>query len=394
MRLSWLLLLIHTGMLQLTSYLVRPAAAYHALDLGVDPALLGLVAASFALLPFLVAVWVGHASDRGYGDLLLVAGAALVLVGAAGLLLLSPTLPSMLAWTACLGVGHLFGVVGEQNRVVASADSAHADAAFGYFTFAGAIGQMLAPLVLALGEAGSGAVIPDTGVLFAAALACAGAVAITTVLLVTWARPVRDPVQPEKERMSLRAALGASRGRRPALVTTVVLSMVVVAVIDLTSIYLPAWGVAYAVPSATVGLLLALRAAAMTVSRPFLGLLARRLGRGPVMLWSCAIAAAGTAVLALPQPVWTIALCLVVSGAALGFGQPLTMSEIAVTAPDRTTNTWLAIRLSGNSLGQTVIPPSVGLITLALGPAGVFAVAGVLLGAATVLNGVTRRRNR
>ena len=43
------------------------------------------------------------------------------------------------------------------------------------------------------------------------------------------------------------------------------------------------------------------------------------------------------------------------------------------------TNTWLALRLSANRIGQAAIPATVGLTALALGTSGVFGVSGVLL---------------
>lgn len=381
-------LLIHTGFLQLTSYLVRPASAYHALDLGVDPALLGLIAASFSVIPLLAAVAIGNASDRGHGTRLLVLGAILVIAGCAGLLLWSPSLPWLLVWNAALGVGHLLGIVGEQSRVVAEAVPGGADAAFGVFTFAGAIGQTLGPGIIAI--TGGSAAIPDTTLLFGAATVCAVVVAGTTVLLVRGSGRV---VAVGGHRPTLRSAFADAAGHRTSLFGTVVLSMVLLAVIDLTSIYLPAWGVATAVPASVVGLLLTARSIAMTLSRPFLGPLTRRLGRRRVLLWSSVVGAVGIALLSAPLPLWLAVVALVVSGAGLGLGQPLTMSEIADLAPPNSRNTWLAIRLSGNALGQTVIPPSLGLLSAVLGPTGVFLVAGAGLGAATVTNVLAHRRD-
>lgn len=81
------ILLCHALFLQLGSYIARPATAYRALELGVDPAYLGLIAASFAIIPLFTALLLGRATDRGREPLVLVVGAVLMLISGVGLLL-------------------------------------------------------------------------------------------------------------------------------------------------------------------------------------------------------------------------------------------------------------------------------------------------------------------
>jgi len=57
-------LLLHAITLQLITYAARPTASYRALDIGVSASWLGLLSASFALLPLALAVPADRWTDR------------------------------------------------------------------------------------------------------------------------------------------------------------------------------------------------------------------------------------------------------------------------------------------------------------------------------------------
>jgi MFS family permease len=72
-------------------------------------------------------------------------------------------------------------------------------------------------------------------------------------------------------------------------------------------------------------------------------------------------------------------------GLGLGVGQPLTMSWLAELAPAGQRGRALSLRLTGNRLGQVLIPSTVGLLAAGVGSAGVLwatAAALALVGAA------------
>ena len=139
--------LAHAFFLQGAVYLVRPATSYKALELGVDPGLLGLVVASFSILPVFLAIAIGRATDMGREKQVLLGGAGLMLVAGAGLLFAAPSLPALLGWNAVLGVGHLMSIIGEQSRL-ASANARSMDRVFGFYTMVTAVAQAAAPLLL------------------------------------------------------------------------------------------------------------------------------------------------------------------------------------------------------------------------------------------------------
>ncbi|GAB4098255.1 MFS transporter [Sinomonas halotolerans] len=298
----------------------------------------------------------------------------------------------LLAWNTVLGLGHLISLLGEQSRIARSRSGSGGrslDSLFGIYTFAGSLGQALAPALLAV--VGGSAVLPATGPLFGWYLAAAVGVLAATAVMV--ARPrggragrtggepgvVRGPDGGTAPAPRLRDALAGNPAARRPLVSSIGVSMMVLCAIDLLQVYLPALAVERGVPVAAVGALLTLRAVATMASRLVLGRLVLRLGRPRLILWATAAGALAVAAVAVPLPVWALGAVLAVAGYALGIVQPLTMTVVSLFAPP---GTRLAARITANRLGQTAIPPAVGLLAGTLGAAGVFAATGLALGAA------------
>ena len=381
-------ILMHALFLQLAAYVVRPTAAYKALELGVDPALLGLIAASFAVVPLVVAVWMGRAADSGREVPLMVFGALLMVAAGVGLLFFSATLWMLLLWNVVLGLGHLMSVLAEQS-LVAQASEKRLDSAFGVYTFAGSIGQAIGPSLI--GIFGGGATIPDTSQLFGAYLAAAVGMLAVTFWVALAARRSGAASAPSAP-TSIRQALQTSAAVRRSLFGAMAVSMMVLAAVDLIAVYLPALGVERGIPAGIIGLLLTVRATATMFSRLGLGHLVARFGRQELIAGSTALAGLGVAALAAPMEPWAMAIVLVVAGAALGIGQPLTMTTISLAAPEGTRATWLALRLSANRLGQSALPAAVGLVAVGTGVAGVFGTIAGGLGLTALLSWRALRR--
>jgi MFS family permease len=357
--------LAHALTLQLGAYIIRPSSAYQALELGVSPGLVGLVAASFAVIPLLLAVPVGRWNDARHPFLNLLPGALLMVLGGMGLLWWTSSLTVLLLWNAVIGMGHLMSVLGEQTLVARSGSSA-LDSAFGTYTFAGSLGQAAGPLVLAV--VGGSAVLPDSTALVRCYLGAVVLMTLFTVPLIS-APHRRDPAEPS---LSWRGSFRLSSPDRRRMTGALLVSMLVLAAVDLIQVYLPALGVERQLPSSLVGMLLALRAAATMASRLGLARMTARLGRNRLVVLSALVAAGAVAVLALPVPILILGAALVVGGFALGIGQPLSMSVVTLTAPRGATATWLGLRLTANRLGQSAIPAVVTAVASVTGVGGVF----------------------
>ena len=389
---SWpWLLLLHALLLQLATFIVRPAAAYHALELGVEPAFLGLIAASFALVPLFIALLIGKASDTGHETTVFIVGAILMVVGSVGILFYSSSLGLLLIWNLIIGLGHLMSVIGQQSRV-AENHASKLDSAFGLYTFAGSLGQAAGPALIIV--FGRGRIFPDTSALFtASAVACILMLVVTIFLIRTKSESVtKNSALPQK---SLKNILrdSTSESRRQVFVAMLV-SMVVIGSVDLTTVYLPALGTERGISAAAVGMLLSARAVASMASRFYLGKLVARVGRFELVVLSTAISALAIGALAVPMSLWMMTAVLLISGFALGIGQPITMTMISLAVPPNTRGTWLALRLSANRLGQMGIPAAVGLVAVSAGVAGVFGVAAIAMATTSAVSYILLPKHR
>jgi hypothetical protein len=277
---------------------------------------------------------------------------------------------SLLVWNALIGLGHLMSVLGEQTAVARSG-STRLDSAFGTYTFVGSLGQAAAPALLAV--IGGAAIVPDTGrLVLCYTAACVLMLALTVVLRPGRSGAAAAGVVP----LPLRTALRVPADTRRTMTGAMLLSMLVLAAVDLIQVYLPALGVERRIPASTIGILLALRAAATMVSRLGLARLSRRFGRVRLVVASTLVAGCAVAAIAVPVPPVVLGLTLVVAGLALGIGQPLSMSIVTLAAPPGTVSTWLAMRLSANRLGQSLIPALLSAVALGVGTGGIFVVTG------------------
>ncbi|MEP6648538.1 MAG: DUF1801 domain-containing protein [Lapillicoccus sp.] len=124
--------LAHAFTLQVAAYIVRPTSAYKALEMDVSPGLIGLIAASFAVVPLVLAVPIGRWNDSRPPFPAMALGALCMLLGGLGLVVWAASLGALLLWNAIIGLGHLMSVLGEQT-VVARRGGEALDSAFGKY---------------------------------------------------------------------------------------------------------------------------------------------------------------------------------------------------------------------------------------------------------------------
>ncbi|MGI5499864.1 MFS transporter [Lentzea sp. CA-135723] len=373
------LLLVHCVLTQAITFVLRPAVTYRAIELDVPGGWLGALAASFAVVPLLLAVPSGQATDR-FGEQRVMTAGALLMTASAAILLFTGSSPAGLATgIVVLGTGHLLCVVGQQAAVANSAPPDRFDTAFGYYTFAASLGQAAGPGLIML--AGGGQAVPDTGVLFAASIAIGLALTLSAVFLRI---PARPHTAREHEAGGMRTLV-----RLPGLPQALLVSCVVLVAIDITLVYLPALGTDRGLTAGFVGLLLTLRAVASMISRFFLGRLVELLGRHRLMVGTTSLSALSMAALALPLPPAAMTCLVVTLGLGLGVGQPLTMAWLANSTPPGLRGRAMSLRLTGNRLGQVVLPSAVGALAVSTGAAGVLCATAAALAAVTPL---ARRR--
>lgn len=367
-------LLIHAALVQGAVFVVRPTISYRAVEIGIDSALIGILAGTYTVLPLLIAIQLGRFSDR-FGDRRLTAAGSLVLVAGAGTLLAyGHSLAGLAAASALLGVGHVAAVLGQQAMVGRLVPPTRVAGGYAYYTLTGSLGQALAPGLIAV--FGAGQTIPDTGAIFTVTLA---AVAVAVVL--TFLLPAHTPAAGPRQRAT--GAVGTLLRIR-GLPSAVIISGLVLAAIDVFIVYLPVLGTQIGLTAGTVGMLLMVRAFASVVSRFLLEPMQSRFGTKRLLVATVALAFVVMAVLPLMQSAPLLTVLMIPLGIGVGLAQPITMAWIATLAPAAMRGSAMSLRLTGNRLGQTVMPIIAGGVAGTAGTAGVFWTLAVCLGAATL----------
>ncbi|MFE5188322.1 MFS transporter [Streptomyces sp. NPDC056628] len=368
---GWLLrLVIAFSFAQGAVSMARPAVSYRALALGADERAVGVIAGVYALLPLFAAVPLGRRTDHGRCAPLLPAGVVLISGGCA-LSGLAGSLGAMAVWSGVMGLGHLCFVIGAQSLVARQSAPHEQDRNFGHFTIGASLGQLVGPIA-------AGALIggPDRAHGSALALLVAGAgcaVAFSSLWRIE-SRTADGSLTTPGDRVPVRRILRA-RG----VPAGIFVSLSVLSATDILTAYLPVVGEHRGIAPSVIGVLLSLRAAATIACRLVLTPLLRLLGRTALLTVTCLLGALLCAGVALPVPVWALAAMLTVLGFCLGVGQPLSMTTVVQAAPEGARSTALALRLTGNRLGQVAAPASAGLVAGLAGVAAPFVMLGALL---------------
>ncbi|GAB3296862.1 MFS transporter [Parasphingorhabdus pacifica] len=373
----WFVLLFAATALANAVYnVVRVNASYRALALGGDSVTVGIIAASFALAPLLVALPVGRAVDRRHVITALVVGSVLTTTGA-GLASTSTNLVMLGGANVILGLGQLLFTVGGQGMIAKRCSSDELDRRFGGLTLGVSLGQAvglpLGGVVTALLATGGDHV--DT----TPALLTATALALLSVPLTCFLRMPPTATSPG-ERSDRQSGLTMLRapGMKPAMYS----SLAVLASVDVLTAYLPVFGHHYGIGVHTVTALLTARTLASLVSRFLLTRLVQTFPRRLLIVSATLCSAVPMALIPiLPYP-WVLVVCMVIAGFFMGIGQPLTMTWVVSLVTEQNRGAALSLRLSGNRLGQVAIPYAAGALAGVSGVGAVFGLTGVLLGVA------------
>jgi MFS family permease len=206
------------------------------------------------------------------------------------------------------------------------------------------------------------------GVLAATATACAA--------LAERRRPRGAQAAAESRHGSVRTILTT-----PGVPAGIFASIAVLSAADVFTAYMPVLGEQRGIAPGVVGLLLGLRAAASLASRIGIGSIVRSVGRLRLITLSAVAAGIAFVGLTLTDDVWVLALLTIVAGFGLGFGQPLSMTLVVQLVPPYAQATALAIRLTGNRLGQVAAPAAAGVVAGTNGTKPVFWMLSAMLGA-------------
>ncbi len=351
--------------------IVRVTTSYRTIELDLSILWLGVISAGFALLPVFSAVALGRYIDRGNDSRAAWIGAALILISAAGFWAWPLSGLHLLAFTVLLGFGHMFCMASHQMLAVRCANMRGREATFGHYMVAVSTGQGLGPLIV--GWLGGSSTVPSTGHLF-------GIGAIAGVLCLAVALTLRPAPRPLPRGTGSPVVAVATLVRLPGMLAILTASVVTVTSLDLLVVYLPLIGAERHIDASDIGALLAARSVAALVARAFYARLMVLLGRLWLTLLSIFVAAAAFVVLAIPSlPLMYLAIIAI--GLGLGVGSTTTLSGIVDLAPAQARGTALSLRITGNRVGQVLVPFLASLIAAAAGMAGILLVIAFTLAA-------------
>ena len=366
-------MLISSAITQGLIYVIRPMITYQALKLDASASTIGLIAAIYALLPVLMALsfgrWVGVI---GEGRFLILGTLSMSL--ASTTLIFSHSIPVLAIGAALSGVSHLACMVGGQTMVSLKSEPEYYDRNFGYYTFSASLGQMLGPILGTL-VAGSTGVLPRS-----TTAAFVGALVLSFLALVPvmgWRNS--GPTVPAKKKSegTLRSAGKLLSNRK--VFGAIYMSLAISSVADILIVFLPLYGSEKDFSSYSIGAVIAIRAGASMLSRLFLGKISSRFTTKQILIVSNSISVVTCFLMGFAPSAFSLELIVLIAGLSLGVGQPLTMSLVShATVPEERALA-VSTRLTGNRLGQFIIPAGAGALASTSGTSAVFVGLSVLV---------------
>lgn len=366
--------LVGTGQ-TLATGAMTPLIPLFATSLGGTPASVGVVAASAAVLPLLFGIWMGAAVDR-FGPRITSIGGALGLATAAALLGAAQSVAWLVAGNAIVGLANMMLIVSIQTSVAQLSAPRDRDRNFGYFAFWVSVGHLVGPL--------TGGFLADRysiqaaffGVVGLAMLPAALAFAMPATLA-----PVADHEDGISRAWSSRAYRSAWQlAQRRDLQFLLLVGFGIIFSWSIKTSFYPLYLESVGLSKSSIGVLFSLFGAAQMIVRPVIGLTTRRFGREGPLLAMMSLAA--VAMLATPflHRFGTLAIAATMTGIALGFTQPVTMSMMAGNVDANTRGLALGLRMTMNRLAELVSPLLFGALVSASGLGSAFFVSAIGFG--------------
>jgi MFS family permease len=372
-------LLISSTFTQATMYVVRPFITYRAIEINAGATAIGLIGAIYALFPVLLALkfgsWVGK---YGEGKFIVFGNISLILSCTS--LIFANNIVVLAAATAFAGLSHLALMVGGQTMVALRSAKSDYNRLFGYYTFSASLGHTFGPVVAGL-LAGS----LSNGMPKHSNYAFFFAIALSTIaILPTWNWRRSAPTVKAAEAQSNTWAAAKSMLSRKEISFAVFISMAVSSTLDLIVIFLPLLGKERAIDPAVIGLIISLRAIGSMGSRLILGKVTQHVRDKALLISSTSVSMFACIGMVYTNNSIVLGALVFIAGFASGFGQPLTMALISHRTKADERALAVSARLTGNRLGQFILPMAAGLLANGAGVGAVFWSMAALLGASLV----------
>lgn len=353
----------------------RMAMPLQALQAGRPAWVVGLLLALFAALPVLTAMAAGRLVDRhGYHRPLHLA-AGLTLIGAACALLGCWLPPPWQLALHCVGAGaagagtNLGVILVQRTAGQLAGDSTERLRVFSWLGMAFSLANVIGPVTAGL--------LIDAGG-FAAAY---GLMLLLPLVSLLAAR--RVPAAPATAAgAAIRAAAGSRWGllATPGFKRLLFVNWLLSASWDVHSFAVPVLGHARGYSASTIGLVLGVFTATVTLVRLAIPLLAHRLQEVTVLRVAMVLTATVFAAYPFATTPWAMALCAGLLGLTLGSVQPMLMSTLHHLTPAQRHGEAIALRSMAINFSSSVMPLAFGVLGTALGPGALFWAMGAAVG--------------
>jgi MFS family permease len=359
----------------------RVLLALYALKLGAQPFAVGILAATFSVLPMLLSWQVGKLSDRFGSRWPLLFGAA---GGACGMLVpyYIPGLPALYVAAVMNGLSFAFFAVSLQNVVGLLSEPHNRALNFSNFSLIVSVTTFIGPLF-------AGFSIDNSG----PALACLYLVALSLVpvsMLAIWGSSLPRGSRDAPPAGSVRDMLTGS-GLWKVLMT----SSLVVTGIALFQFYIPIYGHGIGLSASTIGVVLAMFSAAAFVVRLIMPRLISWFSEETVLAYAFFLGAASLMLVPFFKSAAVLALLSFAFGLGMGCGQPITMMLTYSNSAEGHSGEVLGLRITTNHLARMIGPVVFGAIGSAFGIFPMFWINALMLasgGSLTLSGKIVKKR--
>lgn len=353
---------------QLMLNMSRPVITLFASGLGANTLEIGILTASYAFFPLLLAIHAGKLADR-FGDRVPVVLGSICCSFGMALPYAFPSMWALYVSQALVGISHVFIAVCLQNVLGnAAASKEQRDHYFSMFSMVVAIALFVGPLIGGY----TAEHFSYRMVFLTAMLTC-----IVPILVSFWV-----PVIVRRKEEATAAAdstTSFSLLKIPVLRNALATSALVLYSRDVFVAYFPLYGERLGMSDSSIGWIIAIQGLSMVPVRLFLSRLTTTFGRERVLLVSIQIAGFAFVLIPYAGQGSLLLLLSVLMGIGLGCGQPLSMSTTYNASPKNKTGEVLGLRLATNRLSQLVAPLFFGLVGSWVGLVSVFYVSGAFL---------------
>ena len=339
----------------------------YALELGADPFAVGMLLATYAVFPLLLAVTVGKISDR-YGVRLPLAAGMLGTALGVFLPFAWPTLPALFVAAAVIGASFIFVHVSMQSLSGSLGSGEARTRNINLYALAMATADFVGPVL-------AGFLIDTVG--HVRTYACLAALNIVSVLGVVYMFRRIPPTSSrtgEREGERMMDLFKSGKLRR-----IFIASAVVVTGVGLFQLYLPLYGHSVKLSASAIGMAMGAFAAAAFVVRALLTWFTRRFGEEQTLIGSLFFAAGTFVLIPFFSNAVMLALICFLLGLGLGLGQPLAVILTYNTSPTGRAGEALGLRIAINNVVHVVVPVLFGAVGSLLGLSPVFWVSSAFL---------------